>query len=553
MSVYNPNTDSRFQPTFDEQFIDLLDKHGFPIVEEQPKNVHKIAEALGESLNYYVAQGKELFLQGRLATAQGADLDRFGIQFGVPRNIGESDDLYRIRLQALFSPKKVTRPHIEQAINSFIQTNPRITLLEPWRQVLKFDNVDPSPRGCFDIGDSYMWSPDYWRSGVLVVRSGLSSQLYGTVESLVAMGVLVLYDQYSYELIGGEGIKLGSLSYQDAHTSSFSPIANTLYFDLVIEGTFDSIYQLDTNDFFEGLAAVDEHTSSIVDFVLRCCPEEDTSLNPGQIAVRDNPWFQFDIVDPGVVVGNQNEFNIDFFNSGSFDINPELTAFDTNEFTIYNDLNVMDSEVVVITGGERVRLCNVLSSFATTASLRELELIVDAYPGDWLNYSTDEDIVDRLILTDGTQVNFQGQSEQSTGEILIFHDAVGMEWKESPIVDAFTLLSQNFVIFTITHPPFTDTVTFTDSLQEGSDLIPLANPMNYKLGDNKKLATLDTISLNNPYTRTLGDFRLRSSNTVYTTLSNPTGAKLEQFALGPNEHYLSESDTLGQWMLVDPQ
>lgn len=549
--IYNPDTDARFLSNFDEQFIDLLDKHGFPIIEEQPKNVHKIGEALGQTLNYYKAQSKQLFLQGRLATANGLDLDNFGTQFGVMRRNGETDEIYRIRLQALFSPKKVTRPHIEESINSYIQTNPRITLVEPWRQVLRFDNTDHFPHGYMDIGDSYMWSPDRWRSGILIVQSGLTEELYGTIENLVAMGVLVLYDQTLYGLIDDDGLLLGNIDYTDSHTSSLSPISNTLYFDLKIPGEFDNPeYRLDYNDFFTTIAWQKFITYTLAAFNMQMCAPQ-PEIDEGMQAVLDFPWFQFDTVEPGVVIGNNNEFNIDFLDSKSFDVDPFESSFDTNEFVIYNDVNILDSTVVVITGWAQTHLCNLSAGFSDTRSWTNMELVYTANPGSWMNYSIDLSQVDSFTFIDATLVSFQGQSEQSTGEILRLTDQVGMEWKETPFTgSSISITDLPFVLLITTVPTINNSFIVSDSIQEGSQLITLANPSSYKLSSDKKLAVLDTITLNNPYERTLGDYTLRASSAIYTNLSNPQAAHLQEFQLAPNTHFLNENDNLGTWILV---
>ena len=265
--TYNIDTDTRFTKDYAVDFVNLLSEHGFPLSDEQEKDVHKIGTAYGTALNYYIDQAKQLYKQGKLYTATGEDLDNIGKQFGLSRLSGEEDPLYRSRLQALFSPKKVTRPYIEAAVNSFLTLNPVVSLFEPWRYVLHMDNVEPDPYGNLDTGVSYMWSPDYWRSGVLVVKSGLSTELIGMVQQLVALGVKVIFEQFLYS---GSDISFDDVAYQDEQSNNYTLVSSTYYLDLIDSDVMDDEEaNLDYDDFsvapgyVEEIAATDTETYGV--------------------------------------------------------------------------------------------------------------------------------------------------------------------------------------------------------------------------------------------------------------------------------------------------
>lgn len=247
MANYDLSQDVRFNQDLSEQFVDTLDKHGFPVVAGIDKNVHKIGFGVGEELNVYIGKAGQLFIQSKLSTAEGEDLDLFGVQFKLPRTVNETDEHYRKRLKAIFSPKKVTYPYILEAIEDLVNTNPPVTLFEPWRYVLKNDNVDPYPYGYLDIGPSRMWSPDYWRSGVLVIQSGLTKDLIGIVEALVSLGVFVWYDQVDYSIVEGDGLILNHYSYLEIQQQTATKYAGNFYCDLLVPGACD----IDINSFLD--------------------------------------------------------------------------------------------------------------------------------------------------------------------------------------------------------------------------------------------------------------------------------------------------------------
>lgn len=271
MANYDLSQDIRFNQDLSEQFVDTLDKHGFPVVDGIDKNVHKIGFGIGEELNIYVGKAGQLFIQSKLSTAEGDGLDLFGVQFKLPRMVGENDEHYRKRLKAIFSPKKVTYPYILEAIEDLVNTNPPVTLFEPWRYVLKADNVDPEPYGYVDIGPSRMWSPDYWRSGVLVIQSGLTKELIGIVEALVSLGVFVWYDQIDYSIAEGDGLVLNHYSYFKIKHQTATKYAGNFYCDLLVPGSCDT----DLNSFVD----IDAFMLAPGYFDLRVQSKMDVNLN----------------------------------------------------------------------------------------------------------------------------------------------------------------------------------------------------------------------------------------------------------------------------------
>lgn len=438
MSIsYNPETDPRFFHLYDDQMVNLLDTHGFPVIPEQPKDVHKLGRGLGETLNYYSDQSKQLFIQGRLYTAVGSDLDNFGQQFGVNRLSGEDDDTYRLHLQAVFSPKKVTKLNIENSINSFIITNPPVSLFLPWKQVLHFDNVEVYDHGYIDVGDSYMWSPDYWRSGILVVKSGLSSQLQGIVNSLVAIGVLVIYDQFDFSLCSEDGLTLDNRGHQNFNTAQLTPVDDGMFFDLVIPGTFDALkYQLDVTPFFIGLACQNfqSYIRSVVD--LRICPTiipsviwetqgtvwEDLTSSWGTFVTSStNPW-------ENVTTPWENFIDPPYPNLYSWSTvttpweNFNVGGWETLSYTQSNGTSTGCTDIAIST-----------KSYSTTTSL-----VFSIISGEQYKYSELLVFAESLSLNDSYTDFFQGITALTLNDSIAFSDRASTEYPEARS-DIFTL------------------------------------------------------------------------------------------------------------------
>lgn len=387
---YNIDTDERFIRNYETSFVDRLDKKGFPISDEQEKNVHKTGRAYGQSLNYYVGQAKQLYKQGKLFTAEGVDLDNLGVQFRLPRLPDEADSLYRTRLQALFSPKKVTKPYIEAALNSFLTLNPPVNLFEPWRYVLRFDNVEPELYGNLDTGNSYLWSADYWRSGILVIKSGFSTELIGVVKQLVAVGIKVIFHQYNYGSIDPAGVHLQTLSWNWEKMQDDTYVADSLWFDLPNSQAFDQNYaNLDFDDFFGGLVYRREQQHHITDFDLATSThnhEQSYDQTGVDFYLNNNPgdWLKFIFVENiSDTISISTSHSVVFAGEIDTDIGSSIIFSTVLSIVHYEALSDTIQFSTGLSGGKYYTHSN--SSSFTISTSRTDELYESAYSG--VNYS----------------------------------------------------------------------------------------------------------------------------------------------------------------------
>lgn len=526
---YNPDTDERFQRTLDEKYVDLLDKHGFPVNDLQPKNVHDLGISLGEEYNYYIDQSKQLFIQSRLSLAVGIDLDNFGTQFSTPRRTGENDETYRLRLQAVFSPRKVTRPHIELVLNQISDVEPPPTLFEPWRFVMHFDILFPYD-WTYDTGPWFMWSPDYWRSGILVVRSGLTSTLFGVVEALVNAGVVVLYEQTFIGSSDQPDFFPDHHSYQEDEVISSTRIFECFWFDIDQPGAMDTTHcSLDVGSFTLAPTYQEDEIVSQTYMTFGYClripitteavwddaewdiaqwPFDD-GLTEAHRAVLNNPWMEFDTVDPGAFLANQNDFQLDFNASSNFDDDPENSGLDNDTVIVFNDPNIMDTLINVITGWSPIDSCLDDQLFYIEEEQYYntiLELVNEVDPGNYLYIEIWEDIFGDAFLDLQDTVLDDVDTTYHIPEFenqLIFTDMIGIEYEET-VSDTLTFTDDNsdtaeFVILQ------SDTLTFNDMLQEEEPTV---------LGDNALIGTVSLSDLPNDI-----------------TLSNPTNITLENFEI----------------------
>lgn len=291
--TFNINDDPRFQKNLDTKFVDLLDKHGFEVIEEQPKDIHKLGLALGQEANEYIEYAKQLYIESKLAIAIGSDLDNFGLQFGVARNPGEDDENYRKRLQAVFSPKKVTRPHINLVLSQFTDIIPPPELFEPWRSVMHYDILFPYDWR-YDVGPWYMWSPDYWRSGVLVVKSGLSNNIYGVVEEMVNAGIIVWYEQTGADVVDPDDILPPTIGYQEDTISLGTRLFTRFFYDIITEGAFDDpLSRYDVGD-INGFASYQDDTNYSISYIRMGMPDNTLNEAVWDIAVWDESVWPFE-------------------------------------------------------------------------------------------------------------------------------------------------------------------------------------------------------------------------------------------------------------------
>lgn len=519
MVLYDLNSDVRFQKTFDEQYIELLNKHGFDITPEQEKDIHKLGESIGEELNYYKDSLKQLFQQSKLRLANGGDLDTFGIQFNTPRNPGEGDEAFRIRLQAVFSPRKVTKPHIELVLEQFSgQVSPEPILFEPWRFVLKFDDVFPYDYR-MDTGPWYMWSPDYWRSGTLILKSGLSNELYGVVEELVNAGIKVLYEQESSDTVEDDSIlPVNSSSTVEDNVFLGTKVFDRFYFDIISEGFIDDpLSKFDVGDFTLSPSSQNDNLKSTSYFSISPClkiPEinlanwdtatwgqsqwfVDNNTTPLHESVSNSPWFQFDTVDPGAFLSNENSFQFDFSSSSNLDIQPNNSSFDNDSVVINNDQNIMDSTEFVITGWEVLDTCEQKKLSYHKFSTFDTQNLILNY-NNLFNYILIEDLLyydDSLNITESILIDLDYSDFISDSLILTSQAGMEIDDNISDVVTFLELISPE------------DRLLLSDSVSE----LVISNS-GFSLGDNKTLGDnvllyqQSTITLNNLGGLTLNEF-----------------------------------------------
>lgn len=521
---YDVNTDSRFLKTLDTQYVDLLDKHGFPIDPNQPKNVHDLGEALGSEYNYYIDQAKQLFISSKLAIAVGEDLDIFGVQFGVPRNTGEDDEAYRFRLQAVFSPRKVTRPHVEGVLNQFSDVSP--SLFEPWRDVIVFD-VDFPYDYRYDTGPWRMWSPDYWRSGILVIKSGLTDKIFGVVDSLINAGVVIWYEQQHTSASPEHEFIPGMINYQEDVVVNKTHLFERFFFDIDHPGHMDDpLSRLDVGDFTISPSGQDDIIVSRTFFSFSNCFEipvlpngifdegvwdeaqwqdPTNGITFAHLDVLNNPWMVFDTIDPGAFIANENAFHFDLAASASFDTDPNQSGFDNNSVIVNNDQNILDSVTFVITGWIPTDTCKegdiVLND--VIVAQHNIPLYVEEFPGEYLIIEVWELLFDTVDFEDVTVTiaEYVTTCPSSFG----FTDRVDLEdevYRQSTLTLVDTNTTESVYIITAS-----DSFGFTDSNDaqvEIGEVVTLGD--NNLLGDGARLTDLPDITLDNIDNTTLDNF-----------------------------------------------
>lgn len=241
---YSLDADQRFNQNFSEKYVDLLSTHGFPLVDEQEKNVHKLGKSLGAEVDELQFKVREIFQQTKIQTAEGDQIDSFMNQFNIFRGFGESDEQFKNRSLSLLFPKKVTRPFILETLRQILSDDENLPqVISPWRSVIDYDSTKEI--STYDLGNGYMWSPDYWRSGIVVFRTELNETVNSYVSNLIALGIHPVFEQFSYS---STEIEVGKTDYGFQSNYSIEDFNNS-YYDVSSTDFDDILHNYDTNDF----------------------------------------------------------------------------------------------------------------------------------------------------------------------------------------------------------------------------------------------------------------------------------------------------------------
>lgn len=164
-----------------------------------------VIQAIYNSLQYI---RKDLYLaelEMCLTTATGIWLDYWGSFFGYPREDGEPDREYAVRIIEEIKHPKATIPALKsygaRYLNKVHKTTrfkeDDIKIFEPWTVVMK-----PSQRGTLS-GDCHLWSPDYYTGGVITISlhepSALSKEFVKLITRVKAAGVKIDWRNYNYD------------------------------------------------------------------------------------------------------------------------------------------------------------------------------------------------------------------------------------------------------------------------------------------------------------------------------------------------------------------
>lgn len=241
---YSINEDPRFNVDYANNYVNLLDTHGFPLVDEQEKDVHKLGRSLGLEVDELQSSVKEIFQQTKILTAEGNQIDAFMNQFNVFRGFGETDDQFKKRSLSLLFPKKITQPFILETLREILKDDENLpTIISPWRSVIDYDSLKDT--STYDVGDGYIWSPDYWRSGVIVFRTELDETINSYVRDLIALGIHPIFEQFDYSTTE---IDVGQSHYQNQENYNIEDF-NGSYFDVVTSDYDDVAHNYDSTDF----------------------------------------------------------------------------------------------------------------------------------------------------------------------------------------------------------------------------------------------------------------------------------------------------------------
>jgi hypothetical protein len=170
----------------------------YPWLADNARTIGGIAYAvflsIGTELNYISQQMYYAWTACRLQTATNGALDLFAMDYfgnNLPRQPGESDDAYRIRIQALLLQPQVTREAIVNAIE-FSFPGAIVRAIEPW---------NPSDTGYFsDQTSGYKGSYyDYDSPEIPGLWGNFQARYQGYLEIQLPAGTPLSYNLWGYD------------------------------------------------------------------------------------------------------------------------------------------------------------------------------------------------------------------------------------------------------------------------------------------------------------------------------------------------------------------
>lgn len=149
--------------------------------------VGKFVKAISTSIGDWISAVHNTKDALYLSTATGEDLDLWGKDLKLPRKLGESDNLYRARLIRDILSQKLTKPAIENYLNTELDFDSNIYL--PWQYIdIRGNNLNAADENGYNpvAGRSGMTkrSSLYYTAGVIdVISEGWDPAIRQIVDS----------------------------------------------------------------------------------------------------------------------------------------------------------------------------------------------------------------------------------------------------------------------------------------------------------------------------------------------------------------------------------
>ena len=157
-----------------------------------------ITDAVDNAINTVANDIKLLDLEFIIGSSTGEWLDEWGSWFGVPRLLGEKDELYRNRILAIATKPKNTAPALIEAVRTYLdEPNLNVIVYEPYLNIRKF-NIST-----FSGEDKYQ-DAVYQRFGVvdIIIPTKTPGIMQNVVQPIKSAGVKVYFTRVD---IIGEG------------------------------------------------------------------------------------------------------------------------------------------------------------------------------------------------------------------------------------------------------------------------------------------------------------------------------------------------------------
>lgn len=212
-----------------QRFLNKLPDVWFREGKQPGGNVHALAMMIGSQLADFIQNIEALDIAIQLGTAEGLDLDRQGLDLGVPRQetiiqvgvapgtdpvdqdvvvIPESDHAYRARIVASMVKAKLTKPAIEAAVSD--ATGATCEVIEPWHDAMRLGTNAT-------LGSTYLGGGPIYTEGTIIVRSeGGYDVTRLVVEETRAAGIKAFYQFEATDGVDGAAYTLAPAMFSDA-------------------------------------------------------------------------------------------------------------------------------------------------------------------------------------------------------------------------------------------------------------------------------------------------------------------------------------------------